>query len=237
MAPTVAQTPPTTPRQSVLVIEDDRELVALMSEYLSTSGFHVAAAYDGREGLRRAVSEPHDLIILDMMLPHLDGTEVLTQVRRRSQVPVIVLTARTSREDRVRGLQIGADDYLCKPFAPEELIARMRAVLRRVGHPVGLPAVVRIGNITLNPRTRRVDRAGIDLQLTQHEFDVLDLLMRSAGRVVSREEIASALYHRELMPFERSLDVHISHLRKKLEQGDKPLITAIRGAGYMFRPE
>ena len=233
----MAQTTLTTPRQSALVIEDDRELVALMCEYLSTRGFQIAAAYDGREGLRRAVSETHDLIILDMMLPHLDGAEVLTQIRRRSQVPIIVLTARTSRENRVQGLQAGADDYLCKPFAPEELLARMRALLRRAGHQVGLPAVVKIADVTLNPRTRRVDRAGVDLQLTQHEFDVLDLLMRSAGRVVSREEIASALYHRELTPFERSLDVHISHLRKKLEQGGEPLITAVRGAGYMFRAE
>jgi len=221
---------------STLLIEDDTELVQMMTTYLTGRGFTVDTAPDGRQGLRRALESKYDLIILDLMLPHLSGLEVLVQLRRRSETPVIILTARVAQESRVSGLDAGADDYLCKPFAPEELVARMRAVLKRSGHRQS-PTLIKVGDITLNPRAQTVDRGGVPVQLTAHEFSILDLLLRAPGRVVSRDEIASVLYHRELSPFERSLDVHISHLRRKLEHEGESLIRAIRGTGYMFRSD
>jgi two-component system response regulator CpxR len=171
-------------------------------------------------------------------LPMLDGFEVLRQLRQRSAVPVIMLTARISQQERIAGLESGADDYLPKPFEPGELVARVRAVLRRAGHlyPVRRN-LVQIGDIELNPGTREVRRAGTRIALTSVEFDILDILMRSAGRVVSRDEIATVLYQRELTPYERSVDVHISHLRKKLERAGTEIIRTVRGVGYLFVPD
>jgi two-component system response regulator CpxR len=224
--------------QTILLVDDDAVLTALMSEYFSGHGFRIDVAADGREGLGRALQGRYDLVILDVTMPLLDGFEVLRQIRQRSNVPVIILTARTSPHERIAGLEGGADDYLPKPFAPGELLARVRAVLRRAGHlqPVRR-AMVEIGNIRLNPATREVHRGNELVPLTSIEFDILDLLMRAAGRIVSREEIAAILYQREPTPFERSVDVHVSHLRKKLEQTERGLIRTVRGAGYMFVAE
>jgi two-component system response regulator CpxR len=168
------------------------------------------------------------------MLPALDGFEVLRQLRKRSATPVIMLTARTARPDRVTGLNAGADDYLPKPFEPEELLARMRAVLRRSSAAGVGPQIVEAGQIRLNPQTREAWYASEPLDLTMLEFDILDVLVRSAGRVVSRDELTAALYQRKSTPYERSLDVHISHLRKKLERRNRNLIQTIRGIGYQF---
>lgn len=225
-------------RHSLLVIEDDRELAGLMSRYLGQHGFDVERVSNGRTGLSRAFSSPCDLIILDLMLPHLPGMEVLKQIRRRSDVPILILTALSAPEERIAGLQAGADDYLCKPFAPEELLARLRAVLRRTGHFIA-PTLnaVSVRGIMLNASTREATRDGVRLPLTSAEFDLLDLLLRSAGRVVSRDELATILYHRETTPYERALDVHVSHLRKKLERPGETLICAVRGVGYQFKAE
>jgi two-component system response regulator CpxR len=220
--------------RSILLIEDDTDLCALMRDYFARLEFRVEAVHDGRSGLARAIEGGFDLIILDVMLPTLDGFEVLRQLRKRSATPVIMLTARTARPDRVTGLNSGADDYLPKPFEPEELLARIRAVLRRTGTPGVAPQIVEAGEVRLNQQTREAWYASEQLDVTMIEFDILDVLVRAAGRVVSRDELTAALYQRKSTPYERSLDVHISHLRKKLERQNRNLIQTIRGVGYQF---
>jgi len=220
--------------REILLIEDDTDLCALMRDYFVRHDFVVETVHDGAAGLARALEGDHDLIILDIMLPSLDGFEVLRQLRKRSATPVILLTARTARPDRVTGLNAGADDYLPKPFDPEELLARIRAVLRRSGSSSVLSQAVEAGDIRLDPQTREAWFGSQQLDLTVLEFDILDVLVRSAGRVVSRDELTAALYQRKSTPYERSLDVHISHLRKKLDRGNRNPIQTIRGVGYQF---
>ena len=220
----------------ILLIEDDQDLCSLMADYFAQHGIQIEAAHDGRVGLARALEGGFDLVILDVMLPLLDGFEVLRQIRKRSETPVIMLTARTARSDRVAGLDTGADDYLPKPVGPEELLARIRAVLRRSRKSGAAPPNVEAGGVKLNPRTREASYFGEPLEITSLEFDVLELLVRAAGRTVSRDELAAALYQRKSTPYERSLDVHISHLRKKLERDDRTPIRTIRGVGYQFAP-
>jgi two-component system response regulator CpxR len=218
------------------LIEDDRELSQLMKRYLSKAGYDVEVVHDGRVGLARAIPGKCDAIILDLMLPELSGMEVLVQLRRRSRVPVIVLTALATPEARIAGLRAGADDYVCKPFAPEELLERIRAVLRRSGYSIPLASRrVSIRGITVDQATREVDRDGVPIALTPVEFDLLDILLRSAGRVVSRDEISNLIYQREPIAYERAIDVHISHLRKKLEREGEVLIRSVRGVGYLFK--
>jgi two-component system, OmpR family, response regulator CpxR len=223
--------------KSLLVIEDDAELTSLMTDYFGQHGFRVEAAHDGRTGLARALEGRCDLVILDVMLPVLDGFEVLRQLRKRSSIPVIMLTARVARPDRIAGLNSGADDYLPKPFGPDELLARIRAVLRRTGHTEPSTAdTVQAAGLQLNSKSRQAFYFGKPLAITALEFDILEILVRSAGRTVSRDELTSALYQRPATPYERSLDVHISHLRKKLERHGHTPIRTIRGAGYQFTP-
>jgi two-component system response regulator CpxR len=223
--------------RSILLIDDDTELCSLISDFLSPQGFRLEAAHDGRQGLARALEGDFDLIILDVMLPVLSGFELLRTIRKRSPIPVIMLTARTAQEDRVTGLNAGADDYLPKPFGPEELLARIRAVLRRVGKAeMAEPQTISTGGVELNPQTREVLRKGESVEITSTEFDILEILMRSAGRTVSRDELSVILYQRESKPYERSLDVHVSHLRKKLEGAEGPRIVTVRGVGYLFAP-
>lgn len=223
--------------RSILLVDDDPELCSLMREYFSQKGQRIECVYNGRDGLARAISGEHDLVILDVMLPILDGFEVLRQLRRRTAVPVIMLTARTQQEDRITGLDAGADDYLPKPFGPDELMARIRAVLRRSGQTEShATAITAVGSIRVNSQTREVWRGSQPIELTAIEFEILDLLIRSAGRIVSRDAISTILYQREATPYERSLDVHMSHLRKKLEDSHTAIRT-IRGVGYMFTSE
>jgi two-component system, OmpR family, response regulator CpxR len=218
----------------ILLIDDDADLCALMADFFAENGFEVEFASDGRAGLARALTEPFELVILDVMLPFLDGFQVLEQIRRRSAVPIIMLTARIEERDRVAGLNAGADDYLPKPFGPEELLARIRAVLRRAGGSQVVTAPLECGSVRLDPQTREVWQNGDPLELTSIEFEILEHLMRSAGRVVSRDEFTTILYQRQSTPFERALDVHISHLRKKLESDSRPLIHTVRGVGYQM---
>ena len=228
------------PVRSILLVEDDTELCSLMNDFLSSQGFRLEAVHDGRQGLARALDGDFDLVVLDVMLPVLSGFELLRLIRKRSTIPVIMLTARTAQEDRITGLNAGADDYLPKPFGPEELLARIRAVLRRVGKADLMEAqTISTGGVELNPQTREVWHQGESVEVTTIEFDILEFLMRSAGRIVSRDELTTILYQRESTPYERSLDVHISHLRKKLEGADRTLIQTVRGVGYLFaaRPE
>lgn len=231
-----AETP--SAEKALLLVDDDDELCSLMTDFFSQHGFAVETAHDGRRGLARAIEGSFDLILLDVMLPVLDGFEVLAQLRRRSTTPVIMLTARTGQQDRIAGLDAGADDYLPKPFGPEELLARIRAVLRRANAGAAeAGGVSEAGPLKLNSRTREVWLDGEPIIVTSIEFEILDVLVRSAGRVVSRDELAAVLYQREASPFERSLDVHISHLRRKIETGSRKLIRTIRGIGYLFAPE
>lgn len=219
---------------SVLLIDDDTELSVLMEEYFSGRGVQLTCVHDGEEGLARAVDGSFDLVLLDVMMPSMDGFEVLRQIRRRSAVPVIMLTARTEHGDRISGLNAGADDYLAKPFSPDELLARIQAVLRRVGHGPALKAEsLEVNGVRLNSGTREVFRDGTAVEVTSIEYDILEFLVRSAGQVVSRDDLTRFLYNRQANPLERALDVHVSHLRKKLE-GGRDLIRTVRGVGYLF---
>jgi len=219
---------------SLLLIDDDAELTALMAEYFSGRDITLAVANDGNEGLNRALDGNLDLVLLDVMMPGMEGFEVLRQLRRRSAVPVIMLTARTEHSDRIEGLNAGADDYLAKPFSPDELLARIQAVLRRAGRgPALKPEVLEANGVKLNANTREVTREGEHVEVTSIEYDILEVLVRSAGRVVSRDDLARFLYNRQANPLERALDVHVSHLRKKLEQ-ERTLIRTVRGVGYLF---
>lgn len=219
---------------SLLLVDDDAELCGMMREFFTEAGCKLETAYNGREGLASALRGNYDLVILDVMLPGLDGLAVLEQLRRKRDLPVIMLTARVQQHDRILGLNSGADDYLPKPFDPDELLARIRAVLRRSQSPaLASEASLTFGGITLNQTTREVWSAGSPIELTSMEFDLLDLLMRAAGQVVSRDQITAVLFEREATPYDRFLDVHISHLRKKLHGGRK-LIRTIRGVGYVF---
>jgi two-component system response regulator CpxR len=225
-----------TPACSLLLVDDDVQLCKLMAEYFERENYRVECVHNGRDGLARVLEAQYDLVILDVMLPVLDGFEVLRQLRKRSSVPVIMLTARTKEQDRITGLDAGADDYLPKPFGPDELMARIRAVLRRAGgRQLSKPETFRVGTLGLNSHTREVRGLKGPIDVTAIEFDVLELLVRNAGRTVTRDEITTVLYQREATPYERSLDVHVSHLRRKLE-GDGASIRPIRGIGYVLVP-
>jgi two-component system, OmpR family, response regulator CpxR len=227
----------TTPSVAILLIDDDIELCELMREFFDQHGIRLEAVHDGRRGLAQALHGGHDLILLDVMMPGLDGFELLRQVRRRSPIPVIVLTARTAQADRILGLDAGADDYLPKPFGPEELLARVRAVLRRVDASWQVRAeVLELGPVRVAPATREAWCDERPLGLTSIEFDILELLVRSAGRAVSRDEVMTILHQRRITPFDRSLDVHVSHIRKKLGRRGA-MIRTVRGVGYFFGAE
>ena len=218
----------------ILIIDDDAELCALLEEFLRREGYQSACENDGRRGLEAALHGGFSLIVLDVMLPGMDGFEILRRLRQHSKVPVLMLTARGEDTDRIVGLELGADDYLPKPFNSRELVARIRAILRRM-EPRDAPAArVEVNGIAIDPGSRSVWRRGEPVEVTTFEFDILETLMRTAGRVVSRDALMEQMYNRKATPFDRSIDMHISHLRKKLEQEGKPLIKTVRGIGYQF---
>jgi len=221
----------------ILVVDDDVELCSLVSEYLRPEGFQVEAVHEGKAGLARALSGDHLLTVLDVMLPGLNGFDVLRRIRDSSRVPVLLLTARGEDVDRIVGLEIGADDYLPKPFNPRELVARIRAILRRTRAKgeATIPDVIKVGDVELDPGTRTVLHKGKPVELTSVEFSLLQVLLREAGRVVTREALVDEVLGRKFSPFDRSIDMHVSKVRKKLgdsESGDH--IKTIRGAGYIF---
>jgi two-component system response regulator CpxR len=219
---------------SLLLVDDDAELCEMMREFFEQNGHTLDCVHDGSSGLQRAVDQHYDLVILDVMLPGMNGFTLLNQLRRRREVPVIMLTARAAPHDRVQGLEAGADDYLPKPFDPDELLARVRAVLRRSAKtsPDDLLHFAS-DELRINGRTREVWLRSELVELTAVEFDILYLLVCSAGRVLTREEISTAILERTPTPYDRSLDVHISHLRRKLEPIGRQIQT-IRGVGYLF---
>ena len=226
----------------LLIIDDDHGLVNLLKRFLEAEGFEVDAAFDHPSGLKAARSGEHELVILDVMLPGGSGFELLKSLRQESSTPVLLLTARGEAVDRILGLEIGADDYLAKPFDPRELVARIRAVLRRTreGVPTGTrldaDQKLSVGDIEMSLATRTVTCGGQSVDLTSVEFNVLELLLRHAGNVVTREQLAEVALGRPLNPFDRSVDVHVSRLRKKLgcNPGSDELIRPIRGIGYFM---
>lgn len=228
--------------ERVLIVDDDVELTELVSEYLGGEGFEVEAVHDGNEGLKRALTGEHVLVVLDIMLPGMNGLDVLRNVRKQSRIPVLILTARGDDVDRIVGLEIGADDYLPKPFNPRELMARARAILRRShgDQQAAAGEKVAVGDVELDPASRVVRRSGEPVELTSVEFALLEALMRAAGQVVTREQLAQNVLGRRFMPYDRSIDVHVSKLRRKLgdQSADAERIKTIRGVGYVFtRPE
>ena len=223
---------------SVLLIDDDTELSKLLEEYLQSEQFDLHSAHDGPSGLEKALANHYSAVVLDVMLPGMSGLDVLKQLRQKSAVPVLMLTARGSELDRILGLELGADDYLPKPFNPRELVARIRAILRRTRSDKSVPStpdIVRVGEIELDPATRSVRRDGQPVDLTSVEFNLLEVLLREAGRVVPRERLVNAVLSRKFSPFDRSIDMHVSKVRKKLGDTDADEhIKTIRGVGYIF---
>lgn len=215
----------------LLLIDDDEELGELLTSYLGAEGFEIELAHDGRTGLARAREGVHDLVILDVMLPELGGFEVLRELRTSSRIPVLMLTARGEDIDRIVGLEIGADDYLPKPFNPRELIARIRAVMRRFDEPKPVQERISVGGVEFNPGAHSATLDGQPLELTSSELAVLEVLLRAAGTVVSRDTLAEEALGRRFSPLDRSIDVHVSNLRKKIGQD---AIRTVRGAGYLY---
>lgn len=224
----------------VLIIDDDRKLCRLIRDYLSPMGYNVEAVHTGPEGVERATAETWQAVILDLMLPGMDGFEVLKRIRARSEVPVLMLTARGDEADRIVGLEIGADDYLPKTFSTRELLARLRAVTRRSIRPTpseeSAPEEIRVGSIRILPDTRKALLNDTPLDLTPVEFDLLTSLARTKGRVRTREALLEEIRDRNYDVFDRSIDVHISALRRKLDDDPKEprFIRTYRGAGYML---
>jgi two-component system phosphate regulon response regulator OmpR len=221
--------------QRILLIEDDTRLAEMVSEYLGEAGYRVAIAAAGRAGLERLTREPYDALVLDLMLPDMDGLEVCRQLRTKSEIPVLMLTARGEAMDRVVGLEIGADDYLAKPFEPRELLARLRAILRR-RQTGGLTNARRFGRLEIDGDARVVRVDGAERSLTGHQFTLLVALADKAGRVLSRNALMDLIKGEELEAFDRSIDVHISRIRAAIEDDPKRprRILTVRGAGYVF---
>ena len=231
---------PTDPVLTALLVEDDARLATLTAEYLGGHGVVVTCTGDGAAGLEEASRRAYDVVLLDLMLPGKHGLEVCRELRSRSDVPIVILTARGEEADRVTGLELGADDYLAKPFSPRELLARIRAVVRRARGQVG-PSVkpVRVGALALDPGARRATVQGQEIVLTGYEFSLLYALASRAGRVLSREQLIELAGGSADDAFDRSVDVHVSRLRQKL--GDDPknprMLKTVRGSGYMLAAE
>jgi len=230
---------------TILIIDDDKDLCDLLKDYFAPEGFEVEALHNGLEGAERALAGGYSLVVLDVMLPGINGFEVLRRVRAASHIPVLMLTARGEDVDRIVGLEIGADDYLPKPFNPRELVARIRAVLRRAeSAPVQQqapadPGRLAVGDVELVSGTRTVLRAGEKIDLTTVEYSILEVLLRQAGQVVSRDDLVKQGMGRNLNAYDRSIDVHVSSLRRKLgAAGDgSERIKTIRSIGYLYTTE
>jgi DNA-binding response OmpR family regulator len=223
--------------ERILMIEDDEELAAMVGEYLNERGFQVEARHDATGGLEALRAGSFAALILDVMLPDLDGFEVCRRVRAESDLPVLMLTARGDETDRIVGLELGADDYLPKPFNPRELLARLRAILRRhAPAPAGRAAPLRFGRLEIDRDARVVRLDGEERPLTGHQFDVLCALAESAGRVMSRDALMQRVRGQALEAFDRSIDVHISRIRAAIEDDPRHprRVLTIRGTGYVF---
>lgn len=227
---------------SVLVVEDDRKIVSTVRLYLEHDGFDVRVAYTGRQGLDEARAKRPDLVILDLMLPQIDGIEVCRRLRARSEIPIIMLTARTTEDDKLRGLDLGADDYVTKPFSPRELVARVRTVLRRRASQVRDrgPAQLTFDDLVIDIERHEIKVRGEAITLTPNEFRLFETLARSPERAFSRKELVERAFGWDYEGLERTVDAHIMNLRRKLEarrSGRRPLVVTVYGVGYKFSHE
>ncbi|MBA5637827.1 response regulator transcription factor [Duganella sp. LX20W] len=221
----------------ILLVEDDPRLSEMLTEYLGQAGFRVRAAATGADALAQLAAAPADAVVLDLMLPDMDGLDVCRQLRTHSDIPVLMLTARGDAVDRIVGLEIGADDYLPKPFEPRELLARLRAILRRrVDGPRDGPPALRFGRLEIDPAGHRASVDGAPCELTAYQFDLLLALAQHAGRVLSRDALMELVKGEQIEAFDRSIDVHMSRIRAAVEDDPKKSrrIITVRGAGYLF---
>lgn len=221
--------------ERVLIIDDDVRLSAMLADYLAEGGLVVSRANDGESGLQALSREPPDIVVLDLMLPGIDGLETCRRIRARHDVSILMLTAKGDETDRIVGLELGADDYLPKPFNPRELLARLRAILRR-GHAASHSRVVRFGQLEIDAGARTVRVRGEEKPLTSYQFDLLAAFADHAGRVLSRDQLLDLVRGAELEAFDRSIDVHISRIRAAIEDDPRrpKRILTVRGAGYVF---
>lgn len=224
---------------TVLLVDDDIELSGMLKEYLEREGFAATTVGDGESGVTEALSGRYAIVVLDVMMPYLNGIEALRRIRMHSRIPVLMLTAKGEDIDRIVGLELGADDYVPKPCTPRELVARLRAILRRGSAALAAPVLnepLVVGPLTLWPAQRRAEWAGRALELTSTEFNLLQTLLRHAGRVVSKAELSEQGLGRPLARFDRSIDVHMSSIRQKLDMhsADRAWIQTVRGIGYQF---
>jgi two-component system alkaline phosphatase synthesis response regulator PhoP len=222
--------------KTILVVDDELKITRLLRDYLQQAGFRVVTASDGPGALAAARTERPDLIVLDLGLPGLDGLDVTRTLRRSSDVPIIMLTARAEEADRIVGLELGADDYLVKPFSPKELVARVRAVLRRVDASVETPDIVRAGDLEIDPSRRTVNLGDRAIDLTATEFELLLHLARSPGRVFTRSQLLDTLHGVAFESYERAIDAHMKNLRRKLETdpANPALLLTVYGVGYKY---
>jgi two-component system alkaline phosphatase synthesis response regulator PhoP len=220
----------------ILIVDDEPKIVKQARDYLERSGFRVVTAGDGNVALAMARRERPDLVVLDLNLPAMDGLDVCRALRRESDVPIIMLTARAEETDRLIGLELGADDYIVKPFSPRELVARVRAVLRRVRGGVRQPGLLRVGDLEIDLNGHRVTRASESIQLTRSEFDLLATLAQHPGQTLTREQLLDRLHGVAFEGFDRSIDTHIKNLRRKLEADplEPRYILTVYGVGYKF---
>jgi DNA-binding response OmpR family regulator len=216
---------------TVLVADDEKNIVQLVKVYLTNEGFHVETAQDGQEALEKARRFKPDIVVLDIMMPRLDGLEVCRRIRKESNVPVIMLTARGDDVDKIVGLELGADDYVTKPFNPRELVARVKAVLRRTQAPPDQDVTIEVGNVRIDPARREVRIGGKEVQMRAKEFDLLVALAQENGRVLTREALLSRVWGYEYLGDSRTVDVHVTWLRDKLSDATA-LIQTVRGVGY-----
>ncbi|MGQ3887618.1 two-component system response regulator CpxR [Legionella sp. CNM-1927-20] len=221
---------------NILIVDDDIELTDLLEQYLEPEGFNVICVHDGESAVKKALNQPFDAIILDVMLPRLNGFEVLKAIREHLETPVLMLTARGDDIDRIVGLEIGADDYLPKPCNPRELVARLRAILRRTQKIPAQRPIIELQDIVVDCSKRLATHHGQPMELTNAEFNILEMLIKSPGQAFSKEELTEYALGRKYTAYDRSIDVHISNLRNKLGDNDlgEPLVKTVRGFGYMF---
>jgi DNA-binding response OmpR family regulator len=222
--------------ETILVVDDEKRIAHLVRDYLANAGFRAVVAYDGKSALAHYRYERPDLVVLDLGLPEMDGFDVVRAIRRERNTPIIMLTARVQETEKIVGLELGADDYVTKPFSPRELVARVRAVLRRVGDPEATMSLIRVKDVTIDVDKRIVMRQNERIDLTTTEFDLLVVLARTPGRVFSRMELLDRVQGAAFEGYERTIDVHIKNLRKKIEPDPRHpnYILTVYGAGYRF---
>lgn len=221
---------------TILLVDDEPQILEILSSYLRKEGYHVLTAQTGKEAVEMATTISLTCIILDLMLPDLSGEEVCVQIRKESRVPILMLTAKSGEADRIRGLTIGADDYLIKPFSPRELVARVRAVMRRAGDYSTLSDFIEVGDLTISMNEKRVTKNGVALEVTPNEYRLLTTLVRYPGRTWGREELVREVMGFDFEGYDRTIDTHIKNLRQKIEADPKQpeYIKTVYGLGYRF---